>query len=119
MSSGTSGCPRYTRYGFCLGDGRPHSADARAKALISVYTDLLRFYLKTIVLFQESHFVLHVALDILKPAVADIVSSFNTHADTLSKLLEAENFASIQEIKDEQVETLSMLHVPCASLSSG
>jgi hypothetical protein len=84
-----------------------------------VYTDLLRFYLKMAVLFKESHFVLHVALDILKPSVVDIVSSFNTHADILSKLLEAENFASIQKIKDEQVETLSMLNVPCVtSLSS-
>ena len=59
-------------------------------------------------LFKESRFLLHVALDMLKPAIGEIVSSFNNHADILSGLLETESFASIQEIKDEQVETLSM-----------
>ncbi|GAB1313470.1 hypothetical protein MFIFM68171_03680 [Madurella fahalii] len=75
-------------------------------ALVNVYKDLLQFYLKTVVLFEGSHFALAVALDILKPEVADIVSSFKADADLLSKLLEAESFASIQEIKDEQIETL-------------
>jgi len=73
-----------------------------------VYKDLLLFYVKTVALFQRSGFVLHVALEALKPAIAEIVTSFNTHADILSKLLESESFASIQEIKDEQVEALSM-----------
>ncbi len=72
-----------------------------------MYKDLLLFYLKTLTLFEQSRFILRVALDTLKPAIAEIVSSFNTHADLLSKLLETESFASIQEIKDEQVETLS------------
>lgn len=58
-------------------------------------------------LFEESHFVLGVALDILKPRIADIVSSFRTHVDVLSSLLEAETFAAVQELKDGQVEALS------------
>ena len=73
-----------------------------------VYEDLLLFYAKTITLFERSRFILRVALDALKPAIGEIVSSFNKHADILSGLLETESFASIQEIKDEQVETLSM-----------
>ncbi|KAM7183484.1 hypothetical protein V8F20_012603 [Naviculisporaceae sp. PSN 640] len=76
------------------------------QALVDMYKDLLLFYLKTVVLFEKAQFALHVALDALKPTIAEIVSSFKTHADLLSKLLEAESFASIQEIKDEQVEAL-------------
>jgi hypothetical protein len=72
-----------------------------------VYKDLLQFYLSAVALFEESHFVLGVALETLKPTIADIVSSFKTHMDVLSGLLETESFASIQEIKDEQVEALS------------
>jgi hypothetical protein len=60
-----------------------------------------------VVLFEESRFFLDTALEVLRPAVADITSSFNTHMALLSKLVEAENFASIQEIKDELVDTLS------------
>ncbi|KAK0736323.1 hypothetical protein B0T21DRAFT_451111 [Apiosordaria backusii] len=78
----------------------------RIPAIDRCSDDMLLFYLKTVLLFQRSGFILQVALDTLKPAVAEIVSSFNTHADLLSKLLETESFASIQEIKDEQVETL-------------
>ena len=74
--------------------------------------DLLRFYLKTMELFEASHFVLRVALDILKPEIAGLVSSFTDHAKRLSDLLEKENFASIQEIKDEQIEELSMSSAP-------
>ncbi len=58
-------------------------------------------------LFEGSKYVLRVAMEMFKPKIADIVSSFKSHADNLSRLLETENFASIQEIKDEQVETLS------------
>ncbi|AEO65516.1 uncharacterized protein THITE_2149928 [Thermothielavioides terrestris NRRL 8126] len=75
-------------------------------ALVNIYKDLLRFYLKMVVLFEESRFFLDTALEVLRPAVADITSSFNTHMALLSKLVEAENFASIQEIKDELVDTL-------------
>ncbi|KAK4242021.1 hypothetical protein C8A03DRAFT_40590 [Achaetomium macrosporum] len=73
-------------------------------ALVNVYKDLLEFYLKSMTLFEESRFVLRAALDILKSEVAGIVLSFKEHAELLSKLLEAEVFASTQEIKDEQLE---------------
>ncbi|KAL2195638.1 hypothetical protein P885DRAFT_70258 [Corynascus similis CBS 632.67] len=73
-------------------------------ALVNVYKDLLQFYLTTIALFESSHFAVGVALEILKPQVADIVSSFKSHVAVLSEFLEKENFASIQEIKDEQVD---------------
>ncbi|KAK5659858.1 hypothetical protein OQA88_13321 [Cercophora sp. LCS_1] len=46
-------------------------------ALINVYKDMLLFHLKTVVLFEKSQFVLHVALDALKPSMAEVVSSFN------------------------------------------
>jgi hypothetical protein len=75
--------------------------------LVNVYRDLLQFYLKTLALFANNHFVLHVALSKFKPELPGIISSFNAHADALSKLLESETFASVQEIKDEQVDTLS------------
>lgn len=72
-----------------------------------MYKDLLQFYLKTINMFKKSGFVIRLALDWLRSDLAGIISSFTTHADLLSKLLESETFASVQEIKDEQVETLS------------
>ncbi|KAH7175935.1 hypothetical protein EDB81DRAFT_632846 [Dactylonectria macrodidyma] len=75
-------------------------------ALVNVYKDLLQFYLKTVALFAKSQFVLHAALSLLKPELPEVISSFNAHADLLSKLLESETFASVQEIKDEQVNTL-------------
>ncbi|PTB63085.1 hypothetical protein BBK36DRAFT_146201 [Trichoderma citrinoviride] len=75
-------------------------------ALVNVYQDLLQFYLKTIIMFKKSAFVIRLALDWLKSDLSGIISSFTTHADLLSKLLEAETFASVQEIKDEQVEAL-------------
>ncbi|KAK4119528.1 hypothetical protein N657DRAFT_637190 [Parathielavia appendiculata] len=55
----------------------------------------------------DSRFVLTVALDTLKPTVANISSSFKTHMDVLPGLLQAQSFASIQENKDGQVETLN------------
>ena len=58
-------------------------------------------------LFKGLRFVLRVALEALKPTIADTVSSFNTDADVLSRLLEAESFAVTMEIRDEQIETLS------------
>ena len=79
------------------------------KALVDVYKDLLQFYLKTVALFEKRKFALGVALEMLRPQVADIISSFKTHAALLSSLLETESFASIQEIKDEQVDTLGEL----------
>ncbi|KAK3905582.1 hypothetical protein C8A05DRAFT_41489 [Staphylotrichum tortipilum] len=75
-------------------------------ALVNIYEDLLKFYLSIMALFEDSKYVLRVALELFKPKIADIVSSFKSHVDALSRLLETENFASIQEIKDEQVETL-------------
>jgi hypothetical protein len=72
-----------------------------------VYKDLLQFYLDTVALFEESHFVLRAAFEILKPTITNIVSSFQAHMEVLSCRLEAESFATIQEIKDEQVEALS------------
>jgi len=77
------------------------------QALVNVYEDLLKFYLEIMALFEDSKYVLRVAMELFKPKIADIVSSFKTHVDALSRLLETENFASIQEIKDGQVETLS------------
>lgn len=77
------------------------------KALVDVYKDLLQFYLGTVALFDKSKFALGVALEWLKPQLADIISSFKTHVELLSSLLETESFASIQEIKDEQVDALS------------
>jgi hypothetical protein len=77
------------------------------QALVDVFKDLLQFYLEAVALFEESRFVLTVALDLLKPSIADTVSSFKTHADQLSRLLEAETFAAVQELKDGQVEALS------------
>ncbi|TFB01752.1 hypothetical protein CCMA1212_006451 [Trichoderma ghanense] len=75
-------------------------------ALVNVYKDLLQFYLKTIIMFKKSGFVIRLALDWLNSDLSGIISSFTSHADLLSKLLESETFASVQEIKDEQVETL-------------
>lgn len=69
------------------------------QVLVDMYTDLLRFYLKTVTLFERSRFVLGVALEFLKPEIAGIVSAFKTHADLLSTLLEAEIFAATQETK--------------------
>ncbi|PTB75150.1 hypothetical protein M440DRAFT_1358033 [Trichoderma longibrachiatum ATCC 18648] len=86
-------------------DGRGQLLDIH-NALINVYKDLLQFYLKTINMFKKSGFVIRLALDWLRSDLAGIISSFTTHADLLSKLLESETFASVQEIKDEQVETL-------------
>jgi len=63
--------------------------------------------LKTVILFEKSKFVLRVALEAFKPAISEAVSSFKAHTDLLSELLRGEVFASVQEIKDEQVETLS------------
>ncbi|KAJ4300371.1 hypothetical protein N0V88_003045 [Collariella sp. IMI 366227] len=77
-----------------------------ASALVNVYKDLLQFYLKTLVLFEESRFVLGVALEILKPKIVDIVSSFKSHMDILSPLLETETFAAVQELKDGQLDAL-------------
>ncbi|KAK4060254.1 uncharacterized protein Triagg1_10804 [Trichoderma aggressivum f. europaeum] len=76
-------------------------------ALVNVYKDLLQFYHKSVVMFKKSGFIIHVAMDWLKPELSGIISSFNAHADVLSKLLESESFATVQEIKDEQVDTLS------------
>ncbi|KAL7813519.1 hypothetical protein V8C44DRAFT_47744 [Trichoderma aethiopicum] len=86
-------------------DGRGHLLDIH-NALVNVYKDLLQFYLKTVIMFKKSGFVIRLALDWLRSDLAGIISSFTTHADLLSKLLESETFASVQEIKDEQVETL-------------
>ncbi|KAL6855649.1 hypothetical protein J3F83DRAFT_753812 [Trichoderma novae-zelandiae] len=86
-------------------DGRSQLLDIQ-NALGNVYKDLLQFYLKTIILFKKSAFVIRLALDWLKSDLSGIISSFTTHADLLSKLLESETFASVQEIKDEQVEAL-------------
>ncbi|KAK1254756.1 hypothetical protein MKX08_008751 [Trichoderma sp. CBMAI-0020] len=75
-------------------------------ALVNVYKDLLQFYLKSITIFKKSEFAINVAMKLLKPEIPEIISSFNAHADVLSKLLDSETFASVQEIKNEQVETL-------------
>ena len=74
---------------------------------MNVYSDLLKFYLKTVVLFKESKFVLHMAMSLLKPELPKIIDSFNDHSKVLSRLLEAETFASVQEVKNEQADTLS------------
>jgi len=47
------------------------------------------------------------AMNMLKPELPDILASFNKHAMALSRLVEVETFATVLEIKDEQVETLS------------
>ncbi|OIW29244.1 hypothetical protein CONLIGDRAFT_633392 [Coniochaeta ligniaria NRRL 30616] len=75
-------------------------------ALCDVYKDLLRFYLKATRLLKKSNFILRMAMNMLKPELPDIVSSFNKHALVLSRLVEVETFASAQDIKNAQVETL-------------
>lgn len=87
--------------------GLVDTAANSSQTLVNVYKDLLQFYLKSVVMFKKSGFVIHVAMDRLKPELSGIISSFNAHADVLSKLLESETFATVQEIKDEQVDTLS------------
>lgn len=72
-----------------------------------MYKDLLQFYLKAVALFAEQKFILRVGLSILRQDLPEIISSFHAHTDLLSTLLESENFASIQDIKNEQVDTLS------------
>lgn len=72
-----------------------------------MYKDLLEFYFKTVTLFRASAFVLRIAVEMLKPEMPEIISSFKEHADVLSKLLESETFATVQEIKDELVDALS------------
>ncbi|KAL7953002.1 hypothetical protein V8C34DRAFT_321780 [Trichoderma compactum] len=86
-------------------NGRSRMLDIH-NALVNVYRDLLQFYLKSVIMFKKSGFIIHVAMDWLKPELPGIISSFNAHADVLSKLLESETFATVQEIKDEQVDTL-------------
>jgi hypothetical protein len=50
------------------------------------------------------------ALNMLKPALPDILASFNKHALVLSRLVDVETFAAVQDIKNEQIETLGELH---------
>lgn len=57
-------------------------------------------------MFRESRFMLQTLKNVWKPEISEVMDSFNGHADTLSKLLESETFAAVQEIKDEQAETL-------------
>jgi hypothetical protein len=77
------------------------------QALCDVYKDLLRFYLKATRLLKKSNFILRMAMNMLKPELPDILSSFNKHALVLSRLVEVQTFAAVQDIKNEQVETLS------------
>jgi hypothetical protein len=79
--------------------------------LVNIYKVLLTFYLKIVILFEERRFVLRSASQLLNNEVKDIASSFKDHTDLLSKLLEAEGFASTQEIKDELLETKSTFPV--------
>ncbi|KAK3311403.1 uncharacterized protein B0T15DRAFT_490017 [Chaetomium strumarium] len=74
-------------------------------ALVNVYKVLLEFYLAIVTLFEDRRFVLRAASQLLNNEVKGIVSSFKNHVDLLSSLLEAEGFASTQEIKDELLET--------------
>ncbi|KAB5571775.1 hypothetical protein GE09DRAFT_992212 [Coniochaeta sp. 2T2.1] len=75
-------------------------------ALCDVYKDLLQFYLKATRLLKKSNFILRMAMNMLKPELPDILSSFNKHAMVLSRLVEVETFATVQDIRNEQVETL-------------
>ena len=102
--------PAIDRCSSVVGDGGP--LFEIHKALVDVYKDLLQFYLKTVPLFEKRKFALGVALEMLRPQVADIISSFKAHAELLSSLLEFENFASIQEIKDDRVDALGELCLP-------
>ncbi|KAH0489939.1 hypothetical protein TgHK011_001428 [Trichoderma gracile] len=77
----------------------------RCSEVVDGHGQLLDIH-KTIIMFKKSGFVIRLALDWLKSDLSEIISSFTTHADLLSKLLESETFASVQEIKDEQVEAL-------------
>lgn len=72
-----------------------------------MYTDLLHFYLTTVVLFKKSKFVFHLAMSMLKSELPKIIDSFNGHAQVLSRLLESETFAAVHEMKNEQADTLS------------
>ena len=83
------------------------TTDELPQTLVDIYVDLLTFFLNAVKLFEESHFVLFAALEVLKPTISGIVESFNEHTDLLSELLEAESFASIQEVKDAQIDGLS------------
>lgn len=78
-----------------------------------MYKDLLQFYLKATRLLKRSNFLLRIAMNLLQPELPDILASFNKHSLVLSRLVDAKTFAMVQEIKDEQVETLSMhlLHI--------
>ena len=74
---------------------------------MKIYVDLLQFFLQTIDLFEGSNFVLQYALHAFRSKLPPILSSFNGHVDTLAKFLEIETFVTLQEIRDEQIETLS------------
>lgn len=73
-----------------------------------MYKDLFHFYLKTIAIFKD-RVALRIVMSALKQDLLEIISSFNKHADVLSELLQSETFAASQEVKDELVDTLSML----------
>lgn len=59
------------------------------------------FIIKVNHAFKRKSFLLTMAITALRPELPGILSSFNKHADALSKLLDAEVFATILQIKDE------------------
>ncbi|KAJ2969746.1 hypothetical protein NQ176_g8510 [Zarea fungicola] len=71
------------------------------KALVAVYKDLFGFILKLNAIFKRKRFAMTMAINALRPELPGFVSSFNKDADVLSKLLDAEVFATILQIKEE------------------
>ena len=68
------------------------------QALVNVYEDLLKFYLEIMALFEDSKYVLRVAMELFKPKIADIVSSFKTHVDA------QDVFGVLEQRHDGEVE---------------
>ncbi|UKZ78466.1 hypothetical protein TrVFT333_006206 [Trichoderma virens FT-333] len=58
-------------------------------------------------MFKKPGFILRVALKCLKSELSGIISSFNTHAQTLKDLVVSEIFVNMGEIRKEQIENLN------------
>ena len=81
--------------------------------LVKVYGNLLQLFIATIEVFENPKGILQYALPTFKCRLQSILSSFRSHIDGLFQALEAEAFVTVQEtflmvqeIRDEQTETL-------------
>lgn len=78
------------------------------QALVALYRDLFDFVIKVDAALSKKGSAT-MAIVILRRQLPGIVSSFNKHSETLSKLLEAEMAATVIEIKGEIDDLWRML----------